>query len=169
MNAPLELKVGVRLVPAMLHDFIVVAARMREDEREQWQAFRNLGHYSADECARDMLSHGPFAYALVDENGAFFVGGFTNQRPNVWTCWAAGTSEGWGRHWHAITRVCRRHMAILFANGAHRVDIISLASRPRAGDWYTRFLGMQPEGTLHRYAGNGEDAICYAKVKEIAP
>lgn len=156
----------ITIRPATPDDFVHVAVNMRADERAQWSAFR-AKPYNAMECAADMASHGLASWALLDGDGlAFYVGGLSNQRPGVFTTWAAGTPEGWNKHWRGITRESRRLLDDALANGAHRIEIVSLASRPEAGDWYSRGLGMKAEGTLHRYAGDGQDAIMYAKTTE---
>lgn len=160
----------VRRVASSLFDFARVAYAMRPDEREQWCAFRGLDQYDPEACARDMLAHGPASWTLIDQQGQpFFVGGFTNQRPGVWTCWAAGTPDGWAKHWRTITRVCRSEIDILMADSAHRIEIISLAVRTETAEWYVRGLGMTEQALLRGYAADGRDAICYARTAEKRP
>lgn len=157
----------VRRASASLFDFARLAYAMRPDERDQWCAFRGLSKYDPEACARDMVSHGPASWVLLEDDGTpFFVGGFTCQRPGVWTNWGAGTLDGWARHGRAITRICRREMDALLADGAHRIEIISLADRTAAADWYARGLGMTEAALLRHYAADGRDAVCYARIAE---
>lgn len=158
----------IEMSEATVEDYVFVANSMLQTERDQWCAFRNLPAYDANACAMDMISHGPASWALRAVGSPFFIGGFSNQRPGVWVCWAAGTDHGWQNYGREITRFVRKQMDAVFGLGAHRIEITSLASRVEAGEWYRKGLGMQAEGVHRGYCGDGQDAICYAKFKEIA-
>lgn len=154
---------AVRVCVPRVDDFAHIARRMRPDERLQFAAFAGLAEYDPEVAARAYVLTAGLAYCLVDRDGfPFAIGGFYELRPGVWETWGIGTPEGWDRHWFAITRECRRRMRALLANGAHRIQIIALASRTQAHAWYEDGLGMQFEGRLRGYCGNREDAFMYA-------
>jgi hypothetical protein len=51
------------------------------------------------------------------------------------------------------------------ANGARRLECVSLASRSQAHRWYAT-IGLTFEGTLRQYAANGEDAKLFSRVRK---
>jgi hypothetical protein len=103
------------------------------------------------------------AWVLVDDAGLpVLLGGFEPIRPGVYECWLAGSLDAWTQHWRTFTRVCRRLLADLFANGAHRVQTCALASRTAAHRWYAS-VGLAREGVLHGYGATGADFIMFAR------
>lgn len=156
---------GCRLSLPTLRDFAWVAERMRPDEIEQWTA-KTGAPYSADGCARAMAAAAGPVFALIDPAGyPIAVGGFDPLRPGVYELWAAGTVEGWERHWRAITLNCARLIRRLFADGAHRVQTVALDSRTRAHEWYERGLGLRREGEHPGWFANGATGITYARTR----
>lgn len=154
---------AVRVCVPRVDDFAHIARRMRPDECAQFAAFAGLADYDPEVAARAYVLTPGLAYCLVDRAGyPFAIGGFYELRPGVWETWGIGTPDGWERHWFAITRESRRRMRSLFAEGAHRIQIVALASRTAAHAWYAEGLGMRFEGRLRGYCGNGEDAVIYA-------
>lgn len=155
----------LRLTAPLIEDFGHLARHMRPDEIEQFLAFSGLPEYVPDIAARAFaLTPGP-TWAVVDDgNRAVLVGGFQPVRDGVLDGWLAGSMDGWARHGRSFTRICRREIGRVLANGAHRVQIAALASRTAAHDWYERGLGMQREGVLRGYCADGQDAIMFAKV-----
>lgn len=154
-----EIRVSVPLV----QDFAYLAERMRPDEIEQFVAFTGADRYEPNVAARSYVMAGGLAYALVDRaNRPVAVGWFDELRPGVWETCGIGTMDGWAKHWRAITKESRRRMQQLFDGGAHRIQIISLATRTDAHRWYEQGLGMQFEGTLRGYCANGADAVLHA-------
>lgn len=157
----------IRISVPLVQDFAYLAARMRPDEIEQYCAFTGADSYSPNAAATSYVMSAGLAYALVGRDGLpVAVGWFEQLRPGVWSTTGIGTMGGWAKHWRAITKESRRRMQALFDNGAHRIQIISLASRTAAHGWYERGLGMQCEGVLRGYAANGADAVIHAKTKE---
>ena len=156
----------VRVAMPLVQDYAYIAERLRPDEREQFVAFTGMDAYDPNVAARAWILTGGLAYTLIDQEGRpFALGWFEQLRPGVWETSGIGTPEGWDRHWYAITRESCRRMAALFADGAHRIQIIALASRTRAHEWYERGLGMQREGVLRGYCANGADAVVYSRIK----
>lgn len=158
-----EIRVGVPLV----QDFAYLAARMRPDEIEQYVAFTGADAYSPNAAATSYVMSAGLAYALIArDDRPVAVGWFEQVRPGVWSTTGIGTLDGWARHWRAITKQARRRMQDLFDRGAHRIQIVSLASRVQAHRWYERGLGMRCEGVLRGYAANGADAVIHARLRE---
>lgn len=158
-------KAQLRLATPLVDDFCYLARRMRADEVDQFLALTGMDEFNSDVCARAaVLSNGPNWALLGPDDRPLFLGGFCPLRPGVYTAWAMGTPEAWTQHWHAITRVCRRAIRDLFASGAHRVEVLSLASRTEACAWYRDGLGMRFEGTHLRASAFGQDLVTYAKV-----
>lgn len=158
-----------RLVPPLLGDIIRLSREMREDERAQWCALNGFDEYDPEVAAQSIIATlSPVSFALVDGQGfPIVVGGFDEVRRGVWQSWMIGTDAGWAKHWRAITRASRSSMDTLLASDrAHRIQTHALASRAAAHGWYRRGLGMTFEGTQRRYFANGEDAVCYVRIKE---
>jgi len=154
-----QIRVGVPLV----EDFAYIAGRMRPDEQAQFVAFTGADHYQPNVAARSYVMAGGLAYVLVDRgNRPVAVGWFDELRPGVWETTGIGTLDGWAKHWRAITKESRKRMQALFDDGAHRIQIISLATRTDAHRWYERGLGMKNEGTLRGYCADGSDAVIHA-------
>lgn len=156
----------VRVSVPLVQDYAYIAERLRPDEREQFTAFTGMDDYNPNVAARAWILTGGLAYTLIDRDGRpFALGWFEQIRPGVWETSGIGTPEGWARHWRAITKESRRRMAALFAGGAHRIQIVALASRTEAHGWYERGLQMQREGVLRGYCANGADAVIYARTR----
>lgn len=152
----------MRLAVPIIEDFAYLAKRMRPDEIEQFLAFSGLPEYVPDVAARTWAATGGEAYALLGNDGcAIAVAGMQPVAPGVMEAWMVGTMDGWDRYWRTLTKLCRRQIDTALKS-AHRVQICSLASRVKAGEWYVRGLGMRREGLLRRYA-NGHDAVMYAR------
>ncbi len=155
-----EIRVGVPLV----QDFARIAQDMRPDEIAQFKAFTGVPDYNPDVVARALIASPGPQFVLVDrDNLPVAVGGFEPIAPGVFETWGIGTLTGWGKHWRAITKQSRRQMERVFAAGAHRIQIISLASRVEAHHWYRHGLGMAFEGTLTSYCADGSDAVIHAR------
>jgi hypothetical protein len=158
--------VSLRLAAPILEDFGHLARNMRPDEIDQFLALSGLSEYVPDVAARAFALTGGLVWAVVnDANRAVLVGGFQPVRPGVFDAWLVGTMENWAAHGRAFTRICRRQIQALLADGAHRVQIAALASRTGAHEWYQRGLGMQREGVLRGYCADGQDAIMFARIK----
>lgn len=158
-----ETRLGVPIV----EDYCHIARHMRADEIAQYLALTGLPQYVPDVAARALLSSGGQAFVLVDRAGLpVLIGGFAPVRRGVFEGWLAGTEKGWTKHWRAMTKVCRRLMDDLFAQGdAHRIETFALASRVEAHAWYERSLLMPREGVMKGYFCDGQDAIVFARVK----
>lgn len=158
----------IRLGMPIVQDFSYVASRMRPDEIAQYLALTGLIEYVPDVAARSLIASPGNSYVMVARDGLpVLVGGFAPVRLGVFEGWLAGTQDGWANHWRAMTKVCRGLMDDMLQNsGAHRIEIFALSSRTKAHEWYSRGLKMQYEGTLRGYFADGQDAVCYARVRE---
>ena len=113
-------------------DWVQLARTMRPDEIAQFEAMTGRD-YNADQAAGAFIAAPGIKYALIGADSAAFAAGcFEHVRPGVIETWGVGTLPAWSQHWRAITKVCRRQIDSFLANGAHRVQIVSLASRTAA-------------------------------------
>ena len=159
----------VRIAVPMLEDFGHIARNMRQDEIEEFLAMTGQPSYVSDVAARVFSNTPGETIALVGRDGLpFAVAGFVPVRPGVMHAWAAGTMDGWAKHWRTMTRETIRRMDRLFATGTHRVEIVALSTRVRAHHWYTNGLGMDREALHIAYCSNGQDAITFARTKEAS-
>lgn len=160
----------IRLAAPLIEDLAWLAKRMRPDEIAQYLALTGQTEYDPDQCARALASISGVNFVLVDREGyPVCAGGFEEVRLKVWQTWMVGTTEGWAKHWRAITKHSRRLMDNLLASDrAHRVQTYALASRRAAHVWYERGLGQTFEGVHRGLFADGQDGVCYAKVKENA-
>lgn len=154
------------LVPPMVQDFAYLAQHMREDEKQQFVAMTGADSFRADVAARAYVMTPGTSWAMIDAQGrALFAGGFEPLRPGVYAAWMIGTPEAWAAHWHAVTRRVRKLMDALFADGAHRIELQTLATRVEACRWYVDGLGLQYEGTHFRACADGQDVRMYARTQ----
>lgn len=145
----------------------VLAEKMRADEIAHWLAVSGADAYDADVAARGFMNTPGLAFAVLDERGMpAAAGGFQQSLPGVWDGWMAGTSDGWDLHWRAITKATRWLMGQLFAQGARRLAVDTIATRTAATAWYAQALGMRHEGTRRRAGAHGEDLVTYSRIAE---
>lgn len=157
-----EIRIGVPII----EDFAWLARRMRADEIAQFLALTGLTEYQPDIAARVFACTTGTAFVLVDrQNLPVCAGGFEPIRPGVYQTWMVGTAEGWAQHWRAITKHSRRAMDDLFARDARRIQTYALASRKDAHEWYARGLKQTFEGLHRQFFADGQDAVCYARVR----
>lgn len=144
-----------------------LAERLRPDEVQHWLAMSGAEHYDADVAARGFMSTPGLRFTLLDDAGTpIAAGGFHETQPGVWDGWMVGSLAGWGTHWRALTKAVRWLMGQLFAQGARRLAVCTIAARTAATDWYRRGLGMTHEGTLRRAGAHGEDLVFYSRIAE---
>lgn len=156
-----------RLAAPILEDYAYVARRMREDERAQFCAFAGLEKYQPDVAARAYAATPGPQFVFIDPQGyPAVIAGFEPVRPGVFGAWQSSTADAWGTHWRTITKITRRTIDRMLANGAHRIQIAALATRIEAHEWYERGLGMRREGVLRAYGADGSDAVMFAKTRE---
>ena len=142
---------------------LILAERMREDEREQYEALA-FEPFSVDGASKSFISKGGPAFCLVDPDGnPLCAGGFEPLVPGVWQSWMLGSYEGW-ENWRAITKASRWVMGNLFAGGARRLQGSCIPTRSAAIEWFKRGLGMDHEGTYRAFGFHGEDLMQFARV-----
>jgi hypothetical protein len=167
MDSPVILpKPPTNIRPPRLSDIWQMCANLRQDEIDKYMAMNSEPHWDFEQAARRfdrMIGH---KICLFDTDGApIIVAGWEPIVPGVFDGWMLGTEEGWDKHWRAITRVTRWGMDYLMASGAHRLQIMSLASRDKACEWYERGLKMRQEGTLALYGRHGEDVATFVRLR----
>lgn len=157
----------LRLAVPILEDFGPIARHMRPDEIAQFIALAGLESYHSDTAARAFANtQGPSYVLLDDQKRPVAAGGFDPIRPGVFEAWGIGTLDGWAKHWRGMTFAANRVMRDLFAQGAHRIQTVALASRTGAHEWYERGLRMQREGVHPGFFADGQTGISFARVKQ---
>ena len=150
----------------LLLDFIKVCLNMPQDEREQLEAFTRE-KYDIDSAAIGNFTVAGPKWVIKADDEPICIGGFVPQRPGVYRDFMLTTPEAW-KHWFAVTRIARRVMDGMLANGAHRLECVTPATRlayqPKIEKWYAA-LGYTREAPLWRYCANGSDAVIFSRVK----
>jgi hypothetical protein len=152
-----------------VEDLCQVAENMREDEIEQFLSVTGLKEYDPNEFVRVMLDcMGEIRFALYDDNDmAYCIGGLVEVRHKVWQTWMMGTEEGWRDHWKSITKLSKRVINDLINSDlCHRVQCYSLHNRHKTHEWYRRGLGLEFESVTHKFFADGQNAVCYIRIKE---
>lgn len=158
---------SARLANLIVEDVAYLARRMRADEIAQYLALTGLQEYDPAVAARAFLAiRGPTYTVVGDDDLPVCCGGFEEVMPGVWQPWMVGTMDGWAKHWRFITKTSRRLMDDLFTHGARRIQTFALASRKDACAWYARGLKQEFEGLHRAWFADGQDAVCYARVRE---
>lgn len=152
----------MKIVDMTLLDVAYVCNHAMADEVQQWAA---LG-MTVEQAQRAIVAMQGISYAAVADDGTpLAVGGFTRVRDGVWQAFMATTPECWDREGAAVSEACRQLCDDLLASGqCHRIEIVALASRVRAGKWYQRALGATLECVAAKWFPDGSDAAIYARV-----
>jgi hypothetical protein len=150
----------------LLLDFLRVCVNLPQDERDQLKALTGY-EYDVDGAAIGNYSvPGPKWVAKVNDE-AVCIGGFVPQRPGVWRDFMLSTPTVW-EHGFQITRICRKAINHMLANGAHRLECVvpalRLAYRPEIEKWYTA-IGYKREASLWRFCADGSDAVMFSRVR----
>lgn len=155
------------LAKPTMHDLLYLCAQARPDEIEQYEALFGKP-WVVDQVANEHFNKGGVKLVLVgDDNLPVAAAGWEQINPTTWNGWMVGTMDNWREHWLPITRRCRRVMDEMLSDVANRLEITALASREKTCDWYARGLKMKMEGIRRGFGVNGEDAVLYARVKEV--
>jgi hypothetical protein len=148
-----------------LLDFLIVASKVPQDERDQLEAFTGEKYDAERAAIGAFTAQGPKWVIKTPDNVPVVVGGYAYRRKGVWRDYMLTTPEAWTDHWFGVTRIAQRIMRSMFDSGqAHRLECVALASRERAFKWYG-VLGLNREGVMHGYCANGADAIMFSKVQ----
>lgn len=158
------------LVQARPWHFLHLAERLRPDEQRHVLAMSGADRYDPDVAAAAAISSEGMRFAMLDDAGVPIVaGGFVPLRGDCWEAWMMGSIDGWEAKYRCIARAVRWSMDQMFANGATRLQITTLADRFDALDWYERALGMRCDGKLCSAGAHGEDLVIYSRVKRGTP
>lgn len=158
---------ALRLAPATLSDLDYLCRFCRADEAAQWCADAGREVYDPDAAARTLARMNGPSWVLVAADGLpLIAAGLNTLRPGVAQVWAVGTQGAWDGHWHAITRLGRRLLRDAIAQGIHRLEVVSLASREHTHMWYERGLGLALEARMQRYFTDRSDAVLHVLVLE---
>lgn len=153
----------LQVTSTVVDDYGYVARRLREDEAAQFAALTGQP-FHPDALARTLLALPGLAYSVLGTDGyPLLLGGFIPQRPGAEQAWLAGTQAGWDRHWRSFTRIARAAIRARLEH-AHRVEVVSLASRHKAHAWY-EVLGLVDEGLAAKWFADGQDARVHAIVR----
>lgn len=147
-------------VPTLV-DLLHVCADLPDDEIGQIAALDFDETYDVERQAVALFSKDGPAFSLRAGN-AYCVGGFEPLGPGVARLWMRTTRAGWRDHTLSITRTGKQLIRQLLDGGAiHRVQVMVLASRTAACEWYENGLGLIKEAQHSGYGRNGEDVAIY--------
>lgn len=156
----------IQLEQPTLEEVRYICANVREDDRQQAEAFSGKP-WVADEVALGIMAKDNGVKWVARKDGRpFLIGGYDNVVNEVWQSWMLGTMVDWRSHWMSMTKIARRVMDVMFEIGARRLQTFVLPSRVETCEWYVRALKMQLEGELRGYGANGETLAIYARIKE---
>lgn len=156
--------VTVHQNPKLL-DYIDVASRITDSERDQWEAFTGQA-YDVDSVAIAAFTWAGPKWSLHLGDRPLAVGGFLPVSRGVWQEWMISTDECWSdANWKQATRHCRAAFDAMLKTEAHRLQCVSLASRIQVHKWY-RLLGLQFEHRIHAYGADGEDALVFYRLRK---
>ena len=159
-------KLPTHLRPPRLSDVWQICQNLRGDEVEQYMALSSDPEWDFEQAARKfdrML--GPKVCLHDDVGAPIMVAGWEPLLPGCYDGWMIGTDAGWAKYGLAITRVTRWGMDTLMATGARRLQIITLAHRDSACEWYERGLKMRQESTQALYGRHGEDVATFVRLR----
>lgn len=147
-----------------------IAERMRPDEIAHWLAVSGAMAYDPEVAAAGFIATPGMKFSVLQADGnPAICGGFHEVARGCWDGWMVGTLEGWATCWRSITKANRWLIGELFADGARRVCVSTIAERVEATAWYVDGLGLQYEGR-HRAAGaHGEDIVFYSRIAGDRP
>jgi hypothetical protein len=144
-----------------------IAERMRPDEIQHWLAVSGAPSYDPEVAAAGFIATPGLKFSVLHTDGnPAIVGGFHEVSAGCWDGWMIGTLVGWEECWRSITKGSRWLIDELFASGARRVCISTIAERTEACMWYVDGLGLQWEGTHRRAGAHGEDIVFYSRITE---
>jgi hypothetical protein len=147
-----------------LLDFLYVAARMPQDERDQIESM--TGHpFEIDGAAMGaFMVNGP-KWVIKKDGRPISVFGGSLERPGVWRDFMMNTAETFAaENYVTVTRMCRKAMNHMFKTGqAHRVECIVPLARSHVFRWY-KALGYKQEAVMQGYLANGYPAVLFSRV-----
>jgi hypothetical protein len=154
----------LRLCEATLTDLDLLARDMRTDEIEQVVAVTGEPFHPTDAAFMFAQLGGP-RWTLADARGlpiACF--GVEPRQAGAGRAWMIASRKGWEQHGWRMTRVVRKTLDALLVEDFERIEVMALATRWGARDWYERGLGMTFEG-YHKKWIRGHDFVTFAKVR----
>lgn len=137
----------VAIRAAGLCDVALVAARMREVDRQEIRALRGDGANAADVAMDAVYGRRSVAFCAWSGDEPVAAFGAAEVRPTLWSVWLFAT-EGWPTVALAATRFVRRELLPgLLAAGANRAECRSIVDHTQAHRWLER-LGAKHEADL---------------------
>lgn len=156
----------MKIIPCSLAALAFLCAHALPDEVAEYEAAHGM-LWDADVVAAALFNRRGEKYLLVTDDGVPVVaGGFEPLCPGVFAGWMVGSPEGWGAFGWRITLGVRRLVESLFAGGAHRLEVMTLASRTDTCRWYMKALRMRFEGAHRGRGAQGETMVTYARTGE---
>jgi hypothetical protein len=153
----------MRVEVATAEQIYQVGAAMRDRDYAEFSA---MSHVADREMAAQGLVDryaglSSVRCAMMDDGTPVGIGGPLWLRPNVATLLFYATDD-FTKLVHPLTRYMRHTlMPSVKAEGAHRIECMSLATYTEMQTWVELF-GLRPEARLRAYGRNGEDFISYA-------
>lgn len=146
-----------------LVDLLRVCMDLRADELRQIAVLDFADVYDPERQAVALFAKEGPAFVLRDADDlAYCVGGLEPVGPGVMRLWMRCTDAGWLHCGLSVTRTAKQIIhAVLGGDVIHRVQVMVLADRLAACDWYERSLGLIKEAHHAGYGRHGEDVWVY--------
>jgi hypothetical protein len=153
-----------------LMDFLFVAARLPQDERDQIEAFSGLPFEIDGAAIGAFMAPGPKWVAMKDGQPVS-VGGFVQERRGVWRDFMMNVKGAFDDPAYAsfITRHCRKILDAMFRSGqATRCECIvplqRITDRPELVRWY-KVMKYRQDAVIPAYLANGYPAVIFGRVR----
>lgn len=130
-------------------------------------AFHGAGLWSPDgEAARLLAQANVLEHVMHDAAGAPLLAfGASLRCLGVARTWLVA-APGWTARNADFRALHAQLVAIALAGPVHRVEVVSLAHRPRVRPWFEQQLGYTHEGLERRAGAQGEDFDRYSIIRE---
>lgn len=153
-----------------LMDFLYVAARLPQDERDQIEAFSGVPFEIDGAAIGAFMAPGP-KWVSRKDGKPVSVGGMVPERPGVWRDFMMNVEGAFDDPAYAlfITRQCRKIVDAMFRSGqAHRVECIvplqRITARPELVRWY-KVMKYRQDAVIPAYLANKYPAVVFGRVR----
>lgn len=145
---------------------IAVAKNLPDEDRAVYKAMTGI-EFEPESVARHCFETNGPKWCIVDHIGDPLVAcGYIRQRPGVYQSWYMAVPRAWSEHGAAVTEITSELIRAMLADGAHRLETVTLASRRRARRWYDR-IGLRLESPMQGYGVGGETFVMYVALRPV--
>ncbi len=151
---------------ATLLDILLMCRDIRPDDIEHYLAYGIADSWDFEQAATYFYAKPGFRFCYQAADGRpLAVAGWSPVTPGCFDGWMVSPLSTWEQRGGWLTRACQRGMAHVFAAGARRLQVETLASRTGACEWYELGLKMRPEGVKPSFGRNGESVACFSRLR----